>query len=174
MAKSAKTRFALLFLGVLLLWYFFPTFVTWRIPAGDANEWQHRGTFGDSYGVFTSLFSALAFVGVAMTLHLQGRQLGQIEAREKDAADAQALQIRLMAATALLGTYNLEGNRLQEKMDRLKEHFGWPQVLEIDDYRTTLNKARINRNKQNKIMADLEVALKTGLGAEALATDEAE
>lgn len=43
----------------------------WKFDAhGDA------GSFGDSFGCISSLFSAFAFVGVIYTIWLQSRELG--------------------------------------------------------------------------------------------------
>lgn len=165
MTNKAKIWFCLLTMVVVGLWVFFPYAVTWRLPAGSAEDWSRRGTFGDSYGVFTSLFSALAFCGVAITLHLQSKQLSQLKDKEDDTATAQALQTRLMAATALLNAYNTEANLLQEKRDRLQEQIGWPQVLENDEYRRAINKARPIVKKRNEILAELEELMRKGLTA---------
>lgn len=41
----------------------------------DNSVWAARGAFGDAFGVLNSLFGSLAFVGVALTLYLQHRQI---------------------------------------------------------------------------------------------------
>ena len=49
----------------------------------DAAVWTARGAFGDAFGALNSLLSALAFVGVVLSLYLQYRQMK--EARETSA-----------------------------------------------------------------------------------------
>jgi hypothetical protein len=47
-------------------------FATWPISSWSIDK---AGTFGDSFGVLTSLFTGLAFVGLLSTIHLQREDL---------------------------------------------------------------------------------------------------
>ncbi len=57
---------------IVLLYGGFLVLVTWPI---DKLTIQNAGVFGDSFGVLTSLFSALAFCGVVLTLFYQKEEL---------------------------------------------------------------------------------------------------
>lgn len=51
----------------------FIIYVSWPIKLGNVDK---AGAFGDSFGIFTSLFSGLAFVGIVFTILLQKEELG--------------------------------------------------------------------------------------------------
>lgn len=52
--------------GLLLIW------LSWPISTGSIDK---AGVFGDSFGILTSLFSGLAFVGIVYTIFLQSHEL---------------------------------------------------------------------------------------------------
>lgn len=51
----------------------FIIYLTWPISEISINK---AGVFGDSFGILTSLFSALAFTGMMITILLQREELG--------------------------------------------------------------------------------------------------
>jgi len=55
-------------------------FIIWLISAFliqcNFNDWNSRGTFGDSFGAVNSLFSGLALAGIIFTIYLQKKELG--------------------------------------------------------------------------------------------------
>jgi len=60
----------LLIAGVIGLWFFSPLVLKWL-----HGDYQGAGSFGDSFGALTSLFTGLAFVGLIVTLRQQKRQI---------------------------------------------------------------------------------------------------
>ena len=58
--------------AVFMVWI--ATYLYMVIYRADLS-WSERGGFGEMFGVINSLFAGLAFVGVAVTLYLQSREL---------------------------------------------------------------------------------------------------
>lgn len=71
--KGGKARqrvfWSAVFAGVVVLWLL--GFVPWMAYCSHSDA----GTFGDSFGWISSLFSALAFLGIILTISLQSREL---------------------------------------------------------------------------------------------------
>lgn len=67
-------------LGVLLVFGGYGAFILYKIWPVSEYSIATAGTFGDSFGVVTSLFSGLAFAGIILTILLQRREL--TESRE--------------------------------------------------------------------------------------------
>ena len=99
------------------------------------DTWEHRGQFGDMFGVANTLFSGLAFAALTYTLLLQRRELSlqrlelsltraelarQTEAQAAGAAHA-LLAARIGALSALLQSYTVLIT--QEKEDLVQS--GW-------------------------------------------------
>jgi hypothetical protein len=74
MQKSSERAFGwgtgVAFVGVFGTWLFSPWFLRWL-----HGDYQGAGSFGDSFGALTSLFTGLAFVGLIVTLRQQKRQI---------------------------------------------------------------------------------------------------
>ena len=118
--------FILLFFVILCFWFFFPVLlqkISWvNLNSEDAkNYWGVMGTYGDSFGVLNSLFSGLAFLGVAITLFLQYRQLNILKEQQNSNDVKQNNQIRIMALTALLNHHNSHTDRMHEIGNQLVE-----------------------------------------------------
>lgn len=60
---------------IFLIFIFHITIVFWLIWPIDEYSITNIGTFGDSFGILTSLFSALAFAGLIVTIRMQSDQL---------------------------------------------------------------------------------------------------
>jgi uncharacterized protein HemX len=115
--------FLLLATIMIILWLAFPRLLPFMMNSTPetAENLQLRGVYGDSYGVFNSLVSALALCGVALTLHLQNQQMQILKTQERENEEAQRIQTRLMAATAAINYYNSEADRQQEIMFELRQ-----------------------------------------------------
>lgn len=60
-------------------------------------DWAQRGQFGDMFGVLTSLFSVLGFIGILFTLHEQRVQAEQTAKHEEKAAHDALLAVQANA-----------------------------------------------------------------------------
>jgi hypothetical protein len=132
------------FAGTVALWVLVPLLVWWTFPLAAPTE---MATFGDSFGVVSSLFSALAMGGVILSLHLQRKdfELAHAEMRtsaqaQKTTADAQVelAQSQKAAQEALRDlllrqTEALDALRHETALTRLRDRFTerfvlWQQV----------------------------------------------
>ena len=79
---------ALPFIFVLIIYVPFAFFVMPPFPARD--KLQDIGSFGDGFGPFNALFSALGFAGLVLTIFIQQRQIAHQEAysRQQDRENA--------------------------------------------------------------------------------------
>jgi uncharacterized membrane protein len=66
------------------------------------GKMDERGQFGDTFGAVTSLFTALGFIGIAITIYQQSKQIQQKDEEVKASNKALARQLELMAVTAKL------------------------------------------------------------------------
>lgn len=163
MSRRTLAAFVLLFLAVLGLWAYFPALVKVMVPGTEAAkvEWEARGVFGDSFGVLNSLFSALAFCGIVVTLYMQNAQMRFLRQQEKDGERIQRLQSSLMAVTAALNYYNSEADRLQSMMH---------QVMQNENDNSAAMRAIWTHsfmnitNRRTQLIAELENLLKANGG----------
>ncbi|NYA43123.1 putative phage abortive infection protein [Serratia fonticola] len=85
--------FVILFITIaigLCVFYFNASyFLTWPFEGWGRDE---LGQFGDSWGVLTSIFSVLAFCGVAYSVILQRQSLAQVKKEATDNRDFLRLQ----------------------------------------------------------------------------------
>ena len=96
--RQANRLFTYLVLGIVLLvlsYAIFLIFITW--PISDLSIGA-AGTFGDSFGILTSLFSGIAFAGLIWTILLQRAEL-KLQRKELIEARRQAILTRLMTVT---------------------------------------------------------------------------
>jgi hypothetical protein len=123
MSKRTSIAFAALLFVVLALWLAFPRIIQFLVPWTDprSSQWGERGTFGDMFGVLNSLFSALAFCGLAFSSYIQHVQLKALQAQQRDDKRANELQTRLMAVTAALDYYNGEYEHQLNVIEQLRE-----------------------------------------------------
>lgn len=97
--KLDKIKYTLIFMCVPVIFIIYAStlmYLTWPISELSVNK---SGSFGDSFGVLTALFSGLAFSGMLITILLQRKELSlqRIELgltreqlkRSADAADEQ-------------------------------------------------------------------------------------
>ncbi|MGP6469947.1 putative phage abortive infection protein [Rahnella aceris] len=76
LSMSAGMKIATSFgVGAVLLIFAYAGFLVWVTWPIDKMTIANAGVFGDSFGILTSLFSALAFAGVAYTLAIQRDQI---------------------------------------------------------------------------------------------------
>lgn len=88
------------FIFVLVVGYgAFLLYVSWPVYFGNIDK---AGVFGDSFGVITSLFSGLAFVGIILTILLQRDEL-QLQRKElaftREELKGQKLQLEAQNTT---------------------------------------------------------------------------
>lgn len=89
------------------------------IPYGiKGNE---RGTYGDSYGVLTSLFSALGFAGVVVTILMQGAQGRFLATHQRSLFKLEATKRAYEKARELLADHNND-REIWIRAGRLLEH----------------------------------------------------
>lgn len=100
-------------IGVAALWFLVGLLPVAVFP-GSATSFNAAGTFGDSFGVVNSLFSALAFAGVIVTmilqteeLKLQRRELDETQEELRRSAQAQEASERMFTLTAHLNGLNV-------------------------------------------------------------------
>ena len=100
-----------LFLLVLLIQSLLGFAIYYNLPS-----WSDRGTFGDMFGGINTLFSGLAFAGIIFTIFQQHKELKlqskelQLQRKEleltrnelRDAANAQAEQVKQMLRAATI------------------------------------------------------------------------
>lgn len=120
-------------------------FVAFRLSAlldeqGDPVNWTERlGQFGDTFGLVNALFTGLALVGLAYTVHLQRQEMEENRELLHRERREQFLSARLNAVVALLEARerNLAEAReafqsedyfaqtLQSEADRLRQRIGF-------------------------------------------------
>lgn len=81
MSKILKNQPALIFFGIsiIFIYYYLAVVNCWWPFSGLTFE--QRGQFGDTFGMFTSLFSALGFGGVLVTLWYQHKTIQEADHR---------------------------------------------------------------------------------------------
>lgn len=99
-------RFAF-FIGIaaILLIVIYAVFLIWATYPIDRITIANAGVFGDSFGVLTSLFSALAFAGVAFTLAMQKEQIETQNKELKIQKDEAILNRKEMKKQAFENTF---------------------------------------------------------------------
>ena len=70
--KSKKGKTLILFISLSVLGLYF---LSWWLIDIFIKDWNTRGTFGDQFGAINALFSALAFLGLIVTLLMQMEEL---------------------------------------------------------------------------------------------------
>lgn len=95
--------------SILSLYFGTTIFLAMYLP-----DFTTRGQFGDSFGVINALFSALAFLGIIITillqkeeLELQREEIKQNREELKRQADALENGLNLDAYTSLLNAYSV-------------------------------------------------------------------
>lgn len=78
--------------AVLCLWVVYFIFIR-----GFFGPLEHAGVFGDMFGGFTALVSALGFAGIVTTLYLQMRQMEEAEQAHRDSERRNEEQLKLNA-----------------------------------------------------------------------------
>lgn len=91
------------FIVVLALFIGFRDGHVLAFPTANLND---RGVIGDSYGVITSLCSALGFAGVLLTIWLQGRHGRYLEAHQRSLFKLEAVKRAYGKAKDLLDDDN--------------------------------------------------------------------
>lgn len=68
------------FVAIVLLFYLYgcKLFDVLGSPSFPKNGWSECGVFGDSFGLATSFFTALAFLGTLYAIYLQSKQLEEV------------------------------------------------------------------------------------------------
>lgn len=106
----------ILFLGLAVLgWTAYWWLVVHNTPAAKdaATTWQVRGQYGDMFGAFTALVTALGFAGILYTIGLQRRDIQNqtIAIRQQETTSALTaqlntlLQIQALPAAAKRSTW---------------------------------------------------------------------
>lgn len=73
---------ALLFAGVIAVWA-----ASWLLVSYLFPSWNERSAFGDMFGAVNALFSALAFAGLIVAIHLQTQELSLQRQELKETRD---------------------------------------------------------------------------------------
>jgi len=148
--------FISLLFAIIGLWVCFPAIIETMPWTGKRETpWEERGVFGDSYGVLTSLFSALAFFGVLITIYFQYFQLKLVRQQARFDADQQMQQTRLAAMSAALDYYNSERARFQDDGYKLRD-----SKAALSDTQAALKGLTIsidqNETKRSAILDEIE------------------
>lgn len=67
------------FIMIVVAAFFYIKFFNLNISTVSGKDFTEMGTFGDSWGMFTSIFSALGFGGILITLYLQYTSLKETQ-----------------------------------------------------------------------------------------------
>lgn len=109
----ANRLFFRLVFGIVLLVALYGAllvYLTWPIQSYNIGA---AGTFGDSFGLLTSIFSGVAFAGLIWTILLQRAEL-RLQRKELSESRRQAVLTRLMTVTQnQVATYRAEVASLQ-------------------------------------------------------------
>lgn len=109
----ANRLFIWLVIGIVVIVALYATVlivVTWPISELSISA---AGTFGDSFGILTSLFSGIAFAGLIWTILLQRAEL-RLQRKELVESRRQAVLTRLMTVTQnQISSYRSEISHLQ-------------------------------------------------------------
>lgn len=111
-----KTHLVILLL-IFVLFTAFSVFVIYLSSATLIYPLEKLASFGDSFGVLTSLFSGLAFAGMIITILLQKDEL-QLQREElARASSAQEINVKLSALTALLSEYKSDAQIFSDALE---------------------------------------------------------
>jgi hypothetical protein len=89
----------LFFVGLIVSVWWFGGYLAWRYF--DFQQ-EKSGPWGDTFGAVNSLFTALAFAGVIVTIWLQVREMANARAEAQANEEAQQRQARILEKTATL------------------------------------------------------------------------
>lgn len=116
MKQSSKSIsfIQIVLLAVVAIAVIYSSFLSFWMPTlGDGDALQRAGQFGDSFGALSSIFSALAFVGVIATIQIQQKQIQNQELeRKEEVAERRSLFNLNATARAYEQAYSLlsDGN----------------------------------------------------------------
>ena len=128
--RATNRLFKRLVIGIICIVIFYAAtliVLTWPITRFTVEA---AGTFGDSFGLLTSLFSGLAFAGLIWTILLQRIEL-RLQRRELEESRRQAILTRVMNITQnQVSAYRAEISVLQfQGLDSSSEDLGIHQML---------------------------------------------
>jgi len=92
---------------------------------------ERAGQFGDSFGVITSLFNALAFAAVAVTVVLQNKELRETRKELKKQAQAAVDQVKITLRLERLKIRPLITYAWEKKIDEVRSVQSWQVNLKI-------------------------------------------
>jgi hypothetical protein len=69
--RASLTPFLIAVVTLVLSWGLYWWLVVRTIPSDTTGGWSVRGQFGDMFGAFTALITALGFAGLLYGIHLQ-------------------------------------------------------------------------------------------------------
>jgi uncharacterized membrane protein len=128
--QQANRIFKLLLIGIVAAVVFYATLlfvVTWPISSYSMSS---AGTFGDSFGILTSIFSGVAFAGLIWTILLQRAEL-RLQRKELTESRRQSILTRLMTVTQnQISSYRSEIASLQfENIVSPGDHIGTGEMI---------------------------------------------
>jgi hypothetical protein len=130
-------------LAVAVAWLLWGRFIA---NAHSTNP-EKSGTLGDSYGVITSFFSALAFAGVAISIYLQRKELKETKAelnRQRfETTFFNMLQIHLEVTQGLQSIHGerIGVNLLKQYLDGFRVYIGSFQLAYRPEYEERYRRA---------------------------------
>ena len=146
------------FLAVFLVWLIYGglvLFFSWPIFPLSVEK---LGQIGGTFGALNALFSGLAMVGVVITVYLQRKELSlqRIELSESRkqfarTADAQEMNVRLMALSELLREYGDDLSTTNTALHKTRRSTE-------DQLRFSKEQAKLIEKKK-KIVAELEFVI---------------
>ena len=96
-----------IFGGITFLFFVYGVWIFDVFPRfGTLKQWSDKGTFGDSWGMLTALFSALAFGGLLITIFQQQADLKLTRDEIRDTRDEMKLHQFENTFFKMLETYN--------------------------------------------------------------------
>ncbi len=90
---------------VVIAWLLVPAFSYWTVGESKPGI---SGQIGDTFGVVTSLFSGMAFLGVCLAIYFQREELRATREQLSDAAAAQETLARLQSIQLELAVRQME------------------------------------------------------------------
>lgn len=110
------------FLITICIWLLFPLYLEMQVPeTPDPNDsetiFARRGQYGDMYGVLTSFFSGLTFIGLIYTISQQHKQLKIAQ----QAADDQRKELELAREDAANQSKTLAVQRFENTFFKMLE-----------------------------------------------------
>jgi hypothetical protein len=112
--KKSHLMILLLIFTLFTVFAIFVIYVSSGIPTYSLDK---LASFGDSFGVLTSLFSGLAFAGMIITILLQKDELQLQRDELARTSSAQEINVKLSALTALLSEYKSDAQIFSDALE---------------------------------------------------------